>query len=113
MLCLVSAAAAQEHRFFDPPARFEIAKSASIFAADGFNTCNDRAHEDWLPTQSCRGAALWMGMNFCEEVGTAYFLHRVRHHRLERIAEFVAPLGSAAGLFLTIRSASARAVPHK
>lgn len=81
-------------QFFDKPAKIAFAANMTLLAADSAQTCHNLANggrERFLPTQSCAGAtaimgaemgALWLGANLA---------HKLGHHKIERIAEWVMP----------------------
>jgi hypothetical protein len=81
-----------------------ISGSGAVFATDGAITCNYlgtgpyRNHEAFLPIKSCAGIGAWMGASFAAQTSTAYYFHRIGHHRLERMAEIFWSSGSAVGV---------------
>lgn len=92
------------HTFFDRTARFSLAGSAMLFAADAANTCahiGPYVREVSLPVKSCGGIAIWTAGNFGSQIGIAYLFHRFHHHRLERTTEIFGASGSALGMALS------------
>lgn len=85
-----------EHRFYDRPAKIELALAASASAFDNVQTCRVLGiggREHFLPTQSCAGVTAFLTADVIAQEVLAYALHRSHHHKLERIVRFIT-LGS-------------------
>ena len=102
VLMSVSAASAQEpHRFYDKPAKIQVAANLLAAGADLAQTCRNLSrggHEDWMPTQSCAGVAGIMVAGQITQESLAYLLHHKGHHRLERATRFISLAGNTSGL---------------
>jgi hypothetical protein len=90
-----------EHKFFDRQQVIALSVHGGVRLADTINTCRELAHgavEDWIPTQSCAGIAVWQAGSVGLALGVGWLLHKHGHHRLERIVPWVGTGASAAGL---------------
>lgn len=76
------------HRFYDHPAKIELAVATSAAAFDIGQTCHNLAtggREVWLPTQHCPQITLVLLGSVAAQEGIAYMFHRTGHHKLERL----------------------------
>jgi len=95
--------AAGEHKFWDKENKVLFAASAATSAADFVVTRSilQNGGREMNPTVRLFGrSTLGLATNFAGEtvgvIGVSYFLHRTRHHKLERIFTMV-NVGSSAG----------------
>lgn len=81
-----------EHRFYDRPAKIELALAVTASAFDNGQSCYNVSRggpEVMLPTQSCAGITAILTSEVAIQELAAYFLHRTHHHKLERVIRFV------------------------
>jgi hypothetical protein len=107
------------HKFLDKTSLGSFTGSAAILSADATITCQNLGHngfhEEWLPANSCAGVSSWIAASFASQLTTSYLLHRSGHHRMERFAEILWPIGSAVGIGYTLahtRDSAVRRAVH-
>lgn len=99
-----------EHRFYDRPAKIELALALTADGFDNAASCNFVDHdgqkrflpsgawtlhrEDYLPTQTCLGITAFLTAELAGQEALAYLLHRTHHHKLERVIRFVTIAGN-------------------
>jgi hypothetical protein len=90
-----------EHKFWDHQQELALAVHSAVRVADTIKTCRelrDGGVEDWIPTQSCAGVAVWNAASVGAALGVGWLFHKYGLHRLERLTPWVATGASAAGL---------------
>lgn len=91
------------HKFYDKPAKIELAVAITTASFDMGQTCHNLAtggREYWL-TQSCgKNVAITAGILGAQEA-LAYGLHRVHAHKLERIVRFFSIEQNTLGIALS------------
>lgn len=96
-----------DHKFWDGTHKATFAISSAAKAGDIALSCRNSVregfHEQYLPTQSCRGIALWLVGAQAGQLGLEYALHRAKLHRLEHITPFVFMSASGYGIGLNLR----------
>lgn len=93
------------HRFLDTKGKVAIGVNLAVTTLDAVGTCRTLAaggHETWLPTQHCAPASLLILGDVAFDTSLAYILHRTHHHKLERIAQIIAPIDSVVGIARTV-----------
>ena len=106
ILLLCSISQAQQHRFVDKQNTASFAFMTAARSYDVVTTCrnlNNNSKEVFLPTQSCKGVALYSFAFSALGVAGAYTMHRTGHHKLERLAMPIATIGSIVGIVYTWR----------
>lgn len=91
----------QQSRFYDKGARIELSIAATAATVDVVTTCHalaNGAHEDILPTQSCKGVSLILFGQVAAQEGAAYLLHRTGHDRLAHAVRLYSIIGNGRGI---------------
>lgn len=105
-LCAYTTQRPPVHRFYDRPARYQLAAVLTMEAADAAQTCHNLANggfEFKLPSQNCAAdTAMLFGAAGLQELA-AYALHRTGHHKLERYARLVTIGFNLSGLNYSVR----------
>lgn len=97
---------ADTHKFYDRPAKLELAIWAGVGVGDLTQTCRFMARgirEVWMPGQGCR---TMVGLGVASVAGvelTGWLLHKTGHHRLERLPRLLGIAGNSAGLIVSKR----------
>lgn len=94
------------HRFYDRFAKIELASAGSLAVTDTVITCRFLARgqrEMNLPTQSCAGVAGFQLAFAGAGEGLSFLLHKMGHHKLERIPRLYLAFSSAYAIGYTAR----------
>jgi hypothetical protein len=96
-----------DHRFYDRTAKIEVVAVGSLMAFDMGQTCHNLltgGKEFNLPTQNCAGAIGFQVLFAAAGEGLSYALHRMGHHRLERLPRLYLMYGNLAGIVVSKRN---------
>jgi hypothetical protein len=100
-LVLCNASKAQQHNFYDKPAKIQVVINLSVVGADLGQSCWNLTHggrEVGVPTQSCAVIGGIMVAGQIAQESIAYFFHRRGHHKLERAVRFISLSANVEGL---------------
>jgi hypothetical protein len=95
-----------EHRFYDRPAKIELAAAVTLSAFDSAQSCYNvthKGHENFLPTQSCAGITTMLTAEVAGQEVLAYMFHRTHHHKLERMVRFISISANLDGIIYSKR----------
>lgn len=103
------------HEFFDHQNIISFSAAAAMRAADSAYTCAVGVgtttrnadgsitvrHEDFMPVNSCHGVVLMNSAFTAAGLGGSYLLHRMGHHKLERLPNWIVASIPALGIAYT------------
>lgn len=103
------------HEFFDHQNIISFSAAAALRAADSAYTCAVGVgtttrnadgsitvrHEDFMPVNSCHGVVLMNSAFAGAGLGGSYLLHRMGHHKLERLPNWIMASFPALGIAYT------------
>lgn len=107
LLALVLPSAAQEHSFFDRGGKAALVGTLGMEAADAWATHRNSELTRFTEldpvarpfvTRGTPALAGYFAVDAGLKIGTAYVLHRLHHHKLERIYEVLGIADSTAGV---------------
>jgi len=104
--CMTAPQPRIEHRFYDRPAKIELAAAVTLSAFDSAQSCYNvthKGHEDFLPTQSCAGITAMLTAEVAGQEVLAYLFHRAHHHKLERMTRFISISANLDGIIYSKR----------
>ncbi|HZU21573.1 MAG TPA: hypothetical protein VE998_02005 [Terriglobales bacterium] len=86
------------HNFFDRRELIDTSIHLGLRTVDAAQSCRQDFVEEWLPFQSCRSIAAYSLSMVPLQLGAGYLLHRLGHHRLERVLPYAFSAGAASGI---------------